>query len=258
MPLLHGRFACEVGTIARSAQSALCRRRHNAEYEGEDLYFAETVAVAGRRDEVDANVRVGRSPGKGNATALDTAWASEADPLLSEGLRTVRRQADHYFQRRDFTPWPRPADMAGFWDIFVPLQGLYLVLCTILERYTALVYGPAREPGSRLAKLRGEPDVIAALAAANPPALKVVDSRDPRTHYQVPGPKAFDAWYQVRSNLSHRGKAGFVDVDLIERSIVGLHDCLQALLDRQLGRARSPEWLRPIYDAARPDTRHIR
>ena len=69
-----------------------------------------------------------------------------------------------------------------------------------------------------------------------------------------------DAWYQVRSNLTHRGKAGgFHDFELLEKALVGLHDAMRHLLAKQLplsdadraAFASGDRLLRTTYSAAR-------
>lgn len=89
--------------------------------------------------------------------------------------------------------------------------------------------------------------------------VEITDSRDPEYCISTARGRPFDAWYRVRSNLSHRGKAAFTDFELVERSVVGLHDALRLLLGRQLPltdverRAYVSEsnLLRPLYTAAR-------
>ncbi len=124
---------------------------------------------------------------------------------------------------------PKPADMPGFWEDFLPLQGYYLALFSILERYTAFAFGPTLDTGERLRLIESDDRAQEAVQLADPPAIKVFDTRDGNGK-SVPGPRPFDAWYQVRNNLSHRGKAGFQDFELLERSVVGLHDTLSILL----------------------------
>ncbi|MEU7779141.1 hypothetical protein [Micromonospora parva] len=213
------------------AERADALRRQVQEYEGKDLYIERRVrAKAETGREVEAWVYVGRSPSSGNPQLHEQQWSSADDPLFSGGLDGIFGIAKRHLE----TVRPMPADMKGFWDAFLPIQGLYLTLCTVLERYTALVFGPKLEPGKRLSRLQGDSATTAAVARADPPPIEVRDSRDPRKRARAPGQSSIGAWYQVRSNLSHRGKAAFTDFELVERSIVGLHDTLRHLLASQL------------------------
>jgi gamma-glutamylcyclotransferase (GGCT)/AIG2-like uncharacterized protein YtfP len=223
-------------------------------YEGTDLYARCVLAVSTASGHRSATVYIGKRPRIGNPVDHDRSWRSVEDPLLSSGLDAVAKLARDHFA----SVQPMPADMSGFWEAFVPLQGLYLTLCSILERYTSLVFGPAVEPTRRVASLRDDPDAQLAIAETHPPEIRVVDSRDPESAVSAPGRKAFDAWYQARSNLSHRGKAAYTDFWLIERSLVGLHDALRRLIELQLKAEDQPahpvdetQMLGPVYDRFR-------
>ena len=41
-----------------------------------------------------------------------------------------------------------------------------------------------------------------------------------------------DAWYQVRSNLQHRGKSAYKDVEIVQDSLVSLANIMSDLLPR--------------------------
>ncbi|MFI8804614.1 gamma-glutamylcyclotransferase family protein [Micromonospora chalcea] len=213
--------------------------RHKVQkYEDGSLYIERRLrARTETGDEVDAWAYVGRGPSKGNPQPHEQQWSSVDDPLFRGGLDGIFAIAKRHLE----SVRPMPADMEGFWDAFLPIQGTYLTLCTVLERYTAFVFGPTTDPGRRLSSLRGDRAAVDAIEAANPPSIEVSDSRRPQQRQRAPGPNSFDAWYRVRSNLSHRGKAAYTDFRLVERSIVGLHDTLRQLLADQL----------PLTDAAR-------
>ncbi|MEU2169032.1 gamma-glutamylcyclotransferase family protein [Micromonospora chersina] len=225
---------------ASTIEGADILRRKVQTYEGDALYSEQRVrARTETGDEVEAWAYIGRSPNSGNAEPHEQQWSSADDPLFRGGLDGIFAIAKRHFE----TIRPMPADMQGFWDAFLPIQGTYLTLYTVLERYTALVFGPRLEPGERLRSLRGDRAAVDAVEAAKPPSIEVRDSRDPRKRKLAPGRSSFDAWYWVRSNLSHRGKAAYTDFKLVERSIVGLHDTLRLLLADQL----------PLTDAARQE-----
>jgi hypothetical protein len=127
---------------------------------------------------------------------------------------------------------PGVVETPEFWDRFVPLQGLYLVLCSVLERYTALRFGPALDPMRRITLLDGASDASAAARAVDPPAMEVSDTRNlERTSIEH---KPFETWYQVRNNLTHRGKGGFHDWVVVHDALVGLHDALRMLIASEL------------------------
>ena len=63
----------------------------------------------------------------------------------------------------------------------------------------------------------------------------MVDCRDPSSHYRLAedGTGAAKYFYQVRSNLSHRGKGAFRDVQLVLKAVTELQEAMRILLDRQ-------------------------
>lgn len=200
-------------------------------YEGTALYSECNVSVRTQGGATaEALAFVGRHADRGHPVPLDRPWSSAEDPVFRAGLDEIACLTRHHLENVR----PVPADMDGFWAVFLPLQGLYLTLCTVLERYTALTFGHRLDVAERLKRLRAHPAACCAAEDASPPEITVVDSRDPTKRLRVPGPRSFDAWYGVRSNLSHRGKAAYTDFELVERSVVGLHDTLRLLLACEL------------------------
>lgn len=61
---------------------------------------------------------------------------------------------------------------------------------------------------------------------------RVVDSRDPSNRVEIgsDGEGAWDYWYQVRSNMSHRGKGGNRDAEIVREALVDLHDVLRLMI----------------------------
>jgi hypothetical protein len=102
---------------------------------------------------------------------------------------------------------PGVVETPEFWDRFVPLQGLYLVLCSVLERYTALRFGPALDPMRRITLLDGASDASAAARAVDPPAMEVSDTRN-----------------LERTSIEHKPF----------EALVGLHDALRMLIASEL------------------------
>jgi gamma-glutamylcyclotransferase (GGCT)/AIG2-like uncharacterized protein YtfP len=222
-------------------------------YEGTKLYYPQLAEVGVVDGRASAVVYIGRSPTKGNAAPVDRPWSSAGDPLITDGLRVLGcLGAEHFADPRR---GPVPADMTGFWDRFIPLQGLYLSLASVLERYTALTVGPNVEPTARVVGMDADPDAQAAVRQAKPPPITVVRSDNLQKTLRAPGSKSWQAWYAVRSNLSHRGKSALTDFKLLERAIVGLHDALRIVVASKLTdlvpAVNRDELLRPVYDRNR-------
>ena len=61
----------------------------------------------------------------------------------------------------------------------------------------------------------------------NNPPIKVSDSRAVEDSLSSSNPEqALFAWYQVRSNLQHRGKVSLFDANLVFKSCIGLSNFL--------------------------------
>lgn len=223
-------------------------------FEPKELYRPCRVRVVPQLDQDDSDgvetawTFLGRSPMKGASADWDYGvWSFEDDPLFDMALEAVATSFLAYLETG-----------GGFWDTFIRLQGDFLTLCTILERYTSLASGASVTPTKRISALRHEGLASRALELASPPPLDVLDVRTVDTRYRVPGPKSFDAWYQVRSNLVHRGKNAMDDVRLLEAALVGLHDTLAHLLflhKTKLGSGSCSgpaQMLLPHYRTARP------
>jgi hypothetical protein len=159
------------------------------------------------------NVLEAASPRKGNPQPLfSDTWKLTDDPAFGAGLRAVSSVVDELDANA----------ITGDWDRFYKAQMAYLLLWSILERLSALCFGSTQEPHQRVSRIY-ELDGIAELVKANVHRTdQVSDSRDPEKGYKLnpENPKkCFQYYYQVRSNLSHRGKAVQNEVDKVEKSL---------------------------------------
>lgn len=159
----------------------------------------------------EANVLVDRFPTKGNPQPLDdpSQWRITDDPAFGEGLATV---ADTIAEL-DNTD--------SQWKRFFKAQMAYLLLWSILERLSALCIGPAKDPTIRVHQLHALPGMKELLVKHVHRSDKVADSRDPSQSYKLDAEepqKCFKYYYQVRSNLSHRGKGVYNEIDKVEGS----------------------------------------
>lgn len=191
--------------------------------------------VAGARSAeqvIAANVLVGRKLGNGTAAETVQDWSAQYDPVFKEGLAEVQRLV------REAAPDGVAAqpDTPELWQLFFRLQAAYLLLWSIVERYTAFRFGPAIEPGQRVAQLNKDAAFRAAVMASGAEPDVVIDCRDPETRHRLAadGGGAARYFYQVRSNLSHRGKSAFRDARLVYKAVTELKAAMQILLDRQL------------------------
>lgn len=210
LPLLHLNGALPVQgclirwceDVAPDAYAAVCRFEPRKHY---------IWTVAQLESGVTVNLLVDRYPNKGNPQPLDnpSRWRMGDDPAFGEGLATVAESLAELSQTENH------------WRRFFKAQMAYLLLWSILERLSALCVGPAKEPTSRVNELYALPGMDNLIAKHVDRTDAVADARDPTKSYRldkaVPK-KCFQYYYQVRSNLSHRGKGVFNELDKVERS----------------------------------------
>ncbi|MFJ5669992.1 hypothetical protein ACIQAR_30280 [Micromonospora chalcea] len=178
--------------------------------------------------EVPANILIGKELRRGTSGDPVARWSSAQDPVLHEGLIEVRQLV---LEAAPTGVQAQP-DSAGFWHQFFRLQASYLLLWSVVERYTALRYGPGRGPMSRIERLGKDPAFRDALKKVGARPGKVIDSRDPSEEIWLrpTGTDGAKYYYAIRSNLSHRGKGAFRDGRLVLKAVVELHDVMLELL----------------------------
>ena len=191
---------------------------------------AEAISAAGT---TPANVLTGRKLGSGTTPGTVQRWSASQDPVLAEGLDEAEQLA------REAVPdgsVPSQPDTPELWRSFFRLQAAYLLLWSIVERYTALRFGPGLGPAERIRRLGQDPSFRSAVAGAGATPGAVVDSRDPGCRHRLAadGTGAAAYYYQVRSNLSHRGKSAFLDAQLVHKAVTELGQAMRILLATQL------------------------
>jgi len=181
-----------------------------------------------------ANALVIRFPNKGNPQHLgSSSWSLADDPAFGPGLETVRQVLAEVDRM--------PGDsFDSNWQRFFRSQMAYLLLWSILERLSALCFGPGQDPMQRIKRLHELPGMEDLVRLNVQRTDKVSDSRNPDTAYKLDGTnpkKCFDYYYQVRSNLSHRGKGVFSEFDKVHCSLKEL----LAITEQFLGKLKEQE-----------------
>jgi len=158
---------------------------------------------------VAVNVLLGKSPTKGSIKC-EEQWDGKNDPLFTSALEVVEEtlQANAEFD----------------WNL-KPLFGLqmaYLLLWSSIERYVSLKYHLGNKVTYKVRFLAQEPAFAKALQqtvknkrevfrADNPQEKLVLDPNNPKG--------SLDYYYQIRSNITHRGKAVVRDYDKLKDSL---------------------------------------
>lgn len=172
-----------------------------------------------------ANVMIARYPTKGHPEPLGSSqWSLVDDPAFGEGLKVIRSVIQDSLGNPEWSVWEK----------FFRAQMAYLLLWSVLERLAALCFGPGRDPTERVSRLHQLPGMAELVREVVHRTDRVTDSRDPSSAVTLDAEnakKSFDYYYQVRSNLSHRGKAVHTDVDRVQGSLEELLQITERFLD---------------------------
>jgi gamma-glutamylcyclotransferase (GGCT)/AIG2-like uncharacterized protein YtfP len=188
-----------------------------------------TSAIDG--EPVEVNMLVAATPQRGSHR-LDYDWSSRSDPLFTEALEEIDLILE---------PWKAPA--AGREEIraFFRYQMAYLLLWSAIERYASLRWGFGGGPAQRVKKLAREPAFVQALQQHAQPGRVVYRADNPgssplRLDPEEPS-RAIDFYYQVRSNITHRGKAAHDELSLVLGCLTELNAIFRDLLAETLADA---------------------
>ena len=146
--------------------------------------------------------------------SIHSVWNLTDDPAFGPGLEAVERVVKEVDKMRK--------TMDDIWPRFFRSQMAYLLLWSILERLSALCFGPGQDPMQRIKRLHELPGMVDLVHLNVQRTDKVSDSRNPDATYKLDGTnakKCLDYYYQVRSNLSHRGKSMFKEIDKVHCSL---------------------------------------
>jgi len=176
-----------------------------------------------------ANVLFGKSPKKGSVPAEDQEWDGRKDPLFTAGLDVVREtlEANRKFE----------------WDLrpMFRLQMAYLLLWSAVERYVSLRHHLGANVTDKVMKLGAEPAFAEALRSVAPQAREVYRADRPQERLRLDpnDPNgSLSYYYQIRSNIVHRGKGVPHDHDRVLQSLDEFLSVFLSVLQRAFEEAR--------------------
>lgn len=200
------------------------------EYEGTTNYkFENSIPIISEGKILLSGAFIGRKMGKGNPEKLYTPWTSKLDPIFRQSFPLLHRD----IARNSLKFTDTEHDPSGYWNQMNRLLSQYLLLVSVLEHLTVVKFGGSKtqEPMMRIRKLQQSQGYLDAFRSLSEdkynPSIKVSDSRAVDDSLSTSTPEqALFAWYQVRSNLQHRGKASLFDASLVYKSCIGLSNFL--------------------------------
>ncbi|AXG08232.1 hypothetical protein DU500_17215 (plasmid) [Haloplanus rubicundus] len=192
--------------------------------EPEKQYRWVTRSVSLENGTETANILLGRNPTRGTTELSSFDWSGERDPLFTDALDVVEEviASETGFDWEDKKP-------------FFRLQMAYLLLWSSIERYISLRYGLRGPRGDqsirqKLMKMAEEPGFQGGLESidlTDRPRTQITRADRPQDDEKLDpdNPQgSIDYYYQVRSNLSHRGKTAPVDFDILQHSLNELYE----------------------------------
>ena len=183
-----------------------------------------------------ANALLGRSPAKASVPLEELEWSGRSDPVFTYAIQTVLQMTEELATEPFISAPPDSFD----WPRLFRLQMAYLLLWAAMERYAALAYGPNLEPMEKVRQIGSDALFQAAMQSTVARTDRVFDSRDPDSRRSVvldvrrPGSSA-KYYYQVRSNMSHRGKGAWKDGELVRQSLIELLSIFTVMLENAWG-----------------------
>lgn len=180
------------------------------------------------------NTLVGRSPDKGSVDNEASDWHSADDTVLRDGLNLVDKIAAEHAS----APFESAPPESFEWERLFRMQMAYLFLWTVIERYAALAYSPQLEPEAKVAAFGQDPQFKDLLAANVQRKHRLLDTRDPGSAHRLNSadPRQSAKYYfQVRNNLTHRGKGAWQDAETVRKSLQELRAIVRQMIEATLG-----------------------
>lgn len=168
------------------------------------------------------NILIGKSPKNGTEDIYESDWKTIwEDPFFKSAIEVLDEFEDEEF---DFNLKP-----------LFKLQMKYMLLWTIIERFTFFRYSLGGKPHNKNIRLSENPYFIEALKICGGGNRVVVRSDKPKDKYtfNINTPKkAIEYYYQIRCNITHRGKAVYNDYDKVKKSFYELFEITKFILKK--------------------------
>jgi hypothetical protein len=177
------------------------------------------------KQNIKCNYLVGKSPMKGSVED-QYGWDGKNDPLFTDALKVIRKTLDDNRGRDE--------DIESMFK----LQMAYLLLWSAIERYASLRYRLGSDAWQKIKRIAQE-DIFKKLLHENVEMdveqyRQVQRADDPTEDYKLNPNKPKESllyYYQVRNNISHRGKGAKIkDHPIVEKSLHELLNIFEGIL----------------------------
>ena len=211
-------------------------------YENPQFYELVEVDVKSNGQTLRAQVFSGKAPKRDDVVVLEEPWRSSNNPLFAHAFAQIGIELKELLNNFELNPAIFPT---VYWPQMVRVEGLFLVLTSILEHLISLKYGYGEEfqlgstplqPNIKQPTIRTklkdfsfENDWKTAFTQVRIPEITVFDVWERNKSFNCSNQtQALYAWYAVRSNLGHRGKSSWKDADKVLKALVGMYSTMRA------------------------------
>lgn len=189
-----------------------------------------------------ANVLLGKSPKRGSVHQDNFYFEGRKDPLFNDAFDVIKEVINNC------------ENYEGEKSRFFKLQMAYLLLWTIIERYVTIRYHlGGNNIMQKIHELGNDELFCKELSKIKVEKRHIIRSDQPRTKvtldYNDPK-KSLDYYYQIRSNIVHRGKAAYDDHRMLYRSTVELFGIMEKTIHNAFSESEN------IYARRRLFNRH--
>lgn len=178
-------------------------------------YQWQTIDIAAPSGLQRSNVLIGINLPNGSFE-LDRVFSGKDDPLFRESFQiTEKVLSDNSESHSKSEPNP---DFTNF----LYLQMAYMLLWSSIERYATLRYGLGDNVMAKILMIAADPAFADALRSSVSRRDAIFSTSDPSTAIKLnkDNPRnSLKYYYQVRCNITHRGKAAFDDFDRLLLSL---------------------------------------
>ena len=190
------------------------------ELEPEHQYRWSVVELDPADSRIKLNILLGKSPDKGSVKIKfenSRDWDGREDSLFKDALEVVKEAIDADFHLNF------PQSVKGFFRY----QMAYMLLWSSIERYASLRYHLGKDVWQKIRKIAEEPEFGASLSeiAQTHRSIQRADEPGKKVHLDPSNPrKSLEYYYQVRSNMVHRGKSAIEDFKTVKTSLSELYE----------------------------------
>ena len=191
-----------------------------SELEPDTQYKWSTIKVTTQKGQIESNVLLGIRPENGGIELEADQWAGQSDPFFSTALDIVDEILE---ANKEFS-----------WDLkpLFRLEMGYLLLWCAIERYASFRYNLGKKANKKIERMAEDPVFCEALKreVTESREIRRADNADKVCLDSSSPLKSVRYYYQIRSNITHRGKGVVNDHAILLKSLRELLAIFRAVL----------------------------